>query len=165
MRTVTIAILGAPFAAWALHGCLLFLGVTEASAVAAAVVWGVLWLSVAHLGRSSKLFRRRRSAEARGAPGGRGVWTGAVLSSFFLPVPIYGLAIGFEWLNVASASLTVPAFTLLALPLPSALWWMLLWPRVADRDGEIIHPLGWRRYTPHAPSGVIPPRKRSALGK
>jgi hypothetical protein len=162
MRTVTLAILGAPFAAWALHGCLALLGLGELPAIAAAVVWGAAWLTVAHLGPNTRLLRRRRGDTSRGAPGGRGVWTGAVLTSLFLPLPVYGLGVALEWLDVAPASLTLPLLLMLALPAPGAMWGMLLWPGTSDREGEIIKPLGWRRYTPHAPSGVIPPRQGSA---
>ena len=165
MRTVPIAILGAPFAAWAFHGCLLVLGAGEGLAIAAAAAWGVLWLAIVHLGPSAKPFRRRQTSKSRGTPGGRGVWTGAVLGSFFLPMPVYVLSLLCQWLDVASASLTLPLFTMLALPLPGALWWMLLRPATDDSDGEIIHPLGWRRYTPHAPSGVIPPRRGAGKGE
>ena len=165
MRTVPIAILGAPFAAWALHGCLLILGVAEGPAVAVAIAWGVVWLAIVHMGPSAKLFRRRRTSTSRGTPGGRGVWTGAVLGSFFLPMPVYVLSLACEWLSFASASLALPLFAMLALPLPGALWWMLLRPATDDGDGEIIHPLGWRRYTPHAPHGVIPPRRGAGKDK
>jgi hypothetical protein len=158
MRTVPLAILGAPFAAWALHGCLLVLGLPAAPAAVIAMAWAVLWLAIVHLGPSAKLFRRRLGAGDRGIPGGRGIWTGAVLGSFFLPIPVYGFSVAFEWLDIASAALTLPLFAMLSLPLPAAFWWMLLRPST-DREGEIIHPLGWRRFTPHAPSGVIPPRK------
>jgi hypothetical protein len=159
MRTIPLAILGAPFAAWALYGCLVIVGVPAAIAVAVAIAWALVWLSVVHLGPSAKLFRRRRGPETRGARGGRGAWSGAVLCTFFLPIPVCALSIGLQWLDVASASLTLPLLAMLAVPLPSALWWMLLFPGSTDREGEIIHPLGWRRFTPHAPSGVIPPRK------
>lgn len=159
MRTVTIAILGAPFAAWGLHGCLLLFGLPELPAIVAAILWGIAWLVVAHLGPNAGLLRRRRGGASRGAPGGRGVWTGAVLGSLFLPLLVYALAVTLEWLDVASASLTLPLLLMLALPMPGAMWWMLLWPGTTDREGEIIKPLGWRRYTPHAPSGAIPPRR------
>ena len=159
MRTVPLAIRGAPFAAWALYGCLTILGVAAPVAGVLAALWGVLWLVIVHLGPGSKLFRRRGSAGTRGTPGGRGAWSGAVLCSFFLPIPIYVASVGLEWLQFGSATLAVPLLAMLALPLPAALWWMVLRPNSTDRDGEIIHPLGWRRFTPHAPSGVIPPRK------
>jgi hypothetical protein len=151
MRTITLAILGAPFAAWAMYGCIAILGLPAPAGVVLAALWGALWLAVAHLGPTSKLFRRRR-----GTRGGRGAWSGAVLCSFFLPVPLYALSILVEWIDVAPASLTLPLLAMLAVPLPASLWWMLLWPSSTDVEGEIIHPLGWRRYTPHAPSGVIP---------
>jgi hypothetical protein len=158
MRTIPLAVLGAPFAALALYGCLSILGVAGPMAVALAALWSVLWLVVAHLGPASKLFRRRRSAR-HGSSGGRGVWSAAVLCSFFLPIPVYATSMVAEWLRAGSAPLALPLVAILALPLPAALWWMLLWPSSTDREGEIIHPLGWRRFTPHAPSGVIPPRK------
>lgn len=159
MRTVPLAILGAPFAAWALYGCLAILGVAAPAAVVLAALWGVLWLAIVHLGPAWKLLRRRRGAGMRGAPGGRGAWSGAVLCSLFLPIPVYVASVGLEWLEFAPAALTLPLLAMLAIPLPAALWWMLLWPSSTDREGEIIHPLGWRRFTPHAPSGVIPPPK------
>jgi len=160
MRTVPLAILGAPFAAWALYGCLVVLGVPATAAVVLAILWGVLWLAVVHLGPNVKPFRRRRTASpARGAPGGRGAWAGAVLGSFFLPIPIFAISVVLEWLEVASAALTLPLVAMLAVPLPAALWWMLLWPASDDADGEIIHPLGWRRFTPHVPTRLVPPRK------
>ena len=155
MPTIPIAILGAPFAAWAMYGCLAILGVTAPVSATLAALWSVAWLAIAHRAPASKLFRRRRA----GARGGRGAWSGALLCSFFLPVPVYALAVLLEWLQLASATVTLPVLTMLALPLPAALWWMLLWPSSTDVEGEIIHPLGWRRYTPHAPSGVIPPTK------
>ena len=158
MRTIPLAILGAPFAAWALYGCLAILGATTPAAVMLAALWAALWLAIAHLGPSPRLFRRRRGAGTRG---GRGAWSGAVLCSFFLPIPIYAASLFLEWLRVAAASFALPLLAMLALPLPVALWWMLLWPSSTDREGEIIHPLGWRRFTPHAPHGVIPPNKRS----
>ncbi|MFL5616911.1 MAG: hypothetical protein ACJ79A_00795 [Gemmatimonadaceae bacterium] len=158
MRTIPLAIIGAPFAAWAVYACLGVLGVTGPAAVILAALWAVLWLAVVHLGPSSRLFRRRHSG-ARGTPGGRGAWSGAVLCSCFLPIPVYALSVLLEWIDVASAALTLPLIAMLAVPLPAALWWMLLRPGSTDVDGEIIHPLGWRRFTPHAPSGVIPPRK------
>lgn len=157
MRTATIAILGAPFASWALYGCLVLLGMAGTPAVVLAIVWGALWLAIVHLGRDSRLLRRRRPANSRGMPGGRGVWTGAVLGTFFLPIPICMLSILFEQLNIASATMTLPLFAMLALPIPSALWWMILWP-TAEQEDEAMRPIGWRRYTPHASSAVIPPR-------
>jgi hypothetical protein len=161
MRTIPIAILGAPFAAWAFYGCLAILGVAAPVGVMLAALWAVLWLAISHLGPTARMFRRRRGAASRGTPGGRGAWSGAVLCSFFLPIPIYTASLFLEWLRVASASLALPLLAMLALPLPAALWWMVLWPSSTDREGEIIHPLGWRRFTPHAPSGVIPPNKGS----
>lgn len=157
MRTVPLAILGAPFAAWALYGCLAILGVPATAAVALAVLWGTLWLAIVHLGPNAKFFRRRRAS--RGVPGGRGAWAGAVLGSFFLPIPVFALSFALEWLDVASAALTLPLVAMLVVPLPAALWWMLLWPATDDPDGEIIHPLGWRRFTPHVPTRLVPPRK------
>ena len=155
MRTIPLAILGAPFAAWAMYGCLAVLGIPGPFAAMLAALWSVAWLAVAHLGPTSKLFRRRRT----GTRGGRGTWSGAVLCSYFLPIPVYALAVLLEWIQLASAALTLPVLAILALPLPAALWWMLLSPSSTDVEGEIIHPLGWRRYTPHASSGVIPPTK------
>jgi hypothetical protein len=157
MRTATIAILGAPFAGWALYGCLAILGFAGTPSVVVAILWGVIWLAIAHLGRNSRLFRRRRPVNGRGTPGGRGVWTGAVLGSFFLPIPVCLLTLLIDQFHIAPASVVLPLFAMLALPVPTALWWMMLWP-AHDRDEEVMRPLGWRRYTPHAPSGVIPPR-------
>ena len=159
MRTFPLAILGAPFASWALYGCLAGLGAPSTVAVVLAALWGAFWLAVVHLGPTSKLFRKRLGSGARGTPGGRGTWSGAVLCSLFVPIPIYALATLLEWADVAAAPLTLPLLAMLAVPFPGALWWMLLWPSSTDREGEIIHPLGWRRYTPHAPSAVVPPRK------
>jgi hypothetical protein len=85
-----------------------------------------------------------------------------VLCSFFLPIPIYAASVSLEWLRVAPASFALPLLAMLALPLPAALWWIVLWTSSTDREGEIIHPLGWRRFTPHASSGVISPRKDQA---
>ena len=130
-------------------------------AVVLAALWGGLWLAIVHLGPGSKLVRPRRGVGTRGTPGGRGAWSGAVLCSFVLPMPVYLASVGLEWFQLASATLAVPLLAMLALPLPAALWWMVLCPSSTDRDGEIIHPLGWRRFTPHAPSGVIPPTKGS----
>lgn len=161
MRTIPLAILGAPFAAWTLYGCLAVLGVPAPLAVAITALWCTLWLAVVHLGPGFKLFPRRLRSGGRGIPGGRGGWSGAALCSFFLPIPVWGASALLEWIDVAPAALTLPLLSMLAVPLPAALWWMLLWPSSTDRDGEIIHPLGWRRFTPHAPSGVIPPRKGS----
>ena len=161
MRTIPLAILGAPFAAWALYGCLAILGAEAPVAVVLAALWGLLWLAIAHLGPTARLFRRRRGAGSRGTPGGRGAWSGAVLCSLFLPIPVYAASVTLEWLRVAPAGFALPLLAMLALPLPAALWWMVLWPSSTDREGEIIHPLGWRRFTPHAPSVVIPPRKGS----
>jgi hypothetical protein len=76
-------------------------------------------------------------------------------------VPVYASSALLEWIQLASAGVTLPVIAMLALPLPAALWWMLLWPSSTDVEGEIIHPLGWRRFTPHAPSGVIPPSRSS----
>ena len=163
MRTVPLAILGAPFAAWALYGCLAILDVPATFAVVLAALWGALWLAIVHVGPNAKLFRRRRASPARGAPGGRGAWAGAVLGSFFLPIPVFALSFALDWLDVASAALTLPLVAMLAVPLPAALWWMLLWPPSDDRDGEIIHPLGWRRFTPHVPTRLVPSKK--ALGE
>lgn len=162
MRTIPLAILGAPFAAGALYGCLAILGVTTPVAVLLATAWGVLWLTIAHLGPNARLLRRRRVAGSRGIPGGRGAWSGAVLCSFFLPVPVCVASLALEWLQFASAAFALPLLAMLALPLPAALWWMVLRPGSTDREGEIIHPLGWRRFTPHAPSGVIPPNRGPA---
>ena len=159
MRTIPLAILGAPFAAWAFNACLVVLGVPASAAVVLAAVWGAAWLTIVHLGPGARLFRRRRGGVARGAPGGRGAWAGAVLGSFFLPIPVYAVSFALEWAQVASAALTLPLVAMLAVPLPAALWWMLLWPSSDDREGEIIHPLGWRRFTPHVPTRLVPPRK------
>jgi hypothetical protein len=157
MRTISLAILGAPFAAWAMYGCLAILGIPGPAAATIAVLWSVLWLAVAHRGPASKWLRRRRA----GARGGHGAWSGALLCSYFLPVPVYASSALLEWIQLASAGVTLPVIAMLALPLPAALWWMLLWPSSTDVEGEIIHPLGWRRFTPHAPSGVIPPSRSS----
>ena len=161
MRTVPLAILGAPFAAWALYGCLAILGLPAIAAVVLAVLWGALWLAIVHLGPSARLFRHRRAARARGIPGGRGAWAGAVLRSFFLPIPVLAISAALEWLQVASAALTLPLIAMLAVPLPAALWWMLLSPSSTDRDDEIIHPLGWRRFTPHVPTRLVAPKKEA----
>jgi hypothetical protein len=157
MRTATVAILGTPFACWALYGCLAIVGVDGVPAIVAAIVWGVLWLAIAHLGRNARMLRRNRPSRGRGTPGGRGMWTGAVLGTFFLPIPVCLLTLLVDQLHIAPASVILPVFSLLALPAPTALWWMLLWPS-PDHDEEVMRPIGWRRYTPHVPSGVIPPR-------
>lgn len=157
MRTATIAILGSPFACLALYGCLAILGINGVPALAASVGWGVLWVAIAHLGRSRWLVRRRQSVHARGLPGGRGAWTGAVIGTFFLPIPIVVLSLVVEWLRVAPASLILPLFAMLAIPAPSALWWMVLRP-TPEVPQEALRPLGWRKYTPHVSAGVIPPR-------
>lgn len=157
MRTATIAILGSPFACWAMYGCLTLLGIGAMPAAVAAIVWGVLWLAIVHLGRNASLLRRRRSMRGRGVPGGRGVWTGAVLSSLFLPLPLYLLTALADRTQLAPVAVALPVLALLALPAPTALWWMTLWP-VAQRDEEVLRPIGWRRYTPHASSASIPPR-------
>lgn len=158
MRTIPLAILGAPFAAWALYGCLVVVGVPTGAAVTLGALWAALWLAIAHLGPGARLFRRRRGT-ARGAPGGRGAWAGAVLGSFFLPIPVVAVSLGLEWLRVAPAALTLPLVAMLAVPVPAAFWWMLLWPASTDVEGEIIHPLGWRRFTPHLPSRAIQKEK------
>ena len=154
MRTITLAIVGAPFAAWALHGCLVILGLGGMLAFGASAAWGVAWLAIAHVGPNAKIFRRRASG-SRGIPGGRGVWTGAVLGSSFLPLPVYAVSVGLEWLRIADASLTLPLIGMLALPVPGALWGMLLWPSPADQDGEMVRPPGWRKFTPHVSSRAI----------
>jgi hypothetical protein len=164
MRTATLAILGAPFACWALYGCLAVLGVDGTPALVVSIVWGVAWLAVAHLGRRSWLARRRRTEHGRGMPGGRGVWTGAVLSTFFMPIPIVLLSVLVEWLHIASASMILPLFTMLAMPVPSALWWIALWPTTEEAQ-ETLRPIGWRQRTPHASSVVIPPRGGSLRGE
>ncbi|MEO6525349.1 MAG: hypothetical protein ABIP93_01860 [Gemmatimonadaceae bacterium] len=163
MRTETIAILGTPFACWALYGCLAIMGVAGAPAIAAAIAWGVLWLVIAHFGRNT-LLRRRQSTRCRTAPGGRGLWTGAVLGSYLLPIPVCLLTLLVVQLGVTSASMVLPLFVMLGMPVPSALWWMVLWPSQGN-DAEVVRPLGWRRYTPHAPSGIIPPRSGRNLGE
>jgi len=157
MRTATLAVLGTPFACWALYACLATMGVTSTPGIVAAVLWGALWLAVAHFGRNSRLLRRRRPLRGHGTPGGRGVWAGAVLGSYFLPIPVAALTLLVDQLHIASGSVILPLFAMLAVPAPTALWWMLLWP-THDHDEEIMKPLGWRRYTPHAPLGAIPPR-------
>jgi hypothetical protein len=157
MRTATLAILGSPFACWALYGCLAILGVGVVPALAASIGWGVLWLAVAHLGRNSWLVRRRPSGQGRGTPGGRGMWTGAVLGTFFLPIPLVLLSLLAESLHIASSSMILPLFAMLAIPAPSALWWMLLRP-TPEVPQEALRPLGWRKYTPHVSAGIIPPR-------
>ena len=161
MRTIPLAIIGAPLAAWALHACLLVLGMPATGAVVLAIAWGAGWLTIVHLGPGARLFRRRRGGAMRAAPGGRGAWAGAVLGSFFLPIPVYAVSFALEWARVASAALTLPLVAMLAVPFPAALWWMLLFQEPDDRDGEIIHPLGWRRFTPHVPTRLVPPRKGS----
>ena len=158
MRTATLAILGSPFACWALYGCLEIIGIAVTPALVAAIAWGVLWLAIAHLGRNARIFRRARGAHSRGVPGGRGVWTGAVLGTFFLPIPVCLLSLLVDRLHIASASLILPLFAMLAIPAPSALWWMALWPATDEQPDEALRPLGWRRYTPHASSAAIPPR-------
>jgi hypothetical protein len=160
MPTATIAILGAPFASWALYACLEIMGIADAPALAIAIVWGIVWLAVAHFGRSSWVAHRRRTEHGRRMPGGRAVWTGAVLGTFFLPVPIVLLSVLVSWLHIASASMILPLLTLLAVPVPSALWWIALWPDMEDPE-EALSPIGWRQRTPHAPSVVIPPRRPS----
>ncbi|MEO8560827.1 MAG: hypothetical protein ABI601_02055 [bacterium] len=157
MRTATLAILGAPFACWALYACLEIMGIGGTLALAVSIVWGTVWLAIAHVGRSHWLTRRRRTDLGQGMPGGRGVWTGAVLGTFFLPIPIALLSVLVEWLHIASASMMLPLFTMLAVPVPSALWWIALWPNM-EQPQETLRPIGWRQRTPHAPSGVIPPR-------
>jgi hypothetical protein len=159
MRTLPLAIIGAPFAAWALHGCLGALGAPELVAIVAAILWGMLWLVVAHLGPNARFLRARRGSGRRAIPGGRGVWTGAVLGALFLPLAVYVLALALEWLAVAAAPLTIPLIALLAASVPGALWWMLLFPGVAAQDADVVRPLGWRRFTPHVAAGTIPPRR------
>lgn len=156
MPTATIAILGSPFACWAMYGCLEMLGLTGLPAVVAAIAWGVVWLAVAHLGRDSVLVRRRRSMRGRGVPGGRGVWSGAVLGSLFLPLPAYVITLLLEQLELVPVAVALPVLAILSLPAPTALWWMTLWP--AAMEDEMLRPIGWRRLTPHAPSSAIPPR-------
>jgi hypothetical protein len=157
MRTATLAILGSPFACWALYGCLAILGADGMPAIAASIAWGAIWVAVAHLGRNSWLVRRRQSVHGRGTPGGRGAWTGAVIGTFFLPIPIVVLSLLVEWLHIASAAMILPLFAMLAVPAPSALWWMVLRP-TTEVPQESLRPLGWRKYTPHVSAGVIPPR-------
>ncbi|MDB4883555.1 MAG: hypothetical protein JWL95_2321 [Gemmatimonadetes bacterium] len=157
MRTATIAILGSPFACWAMYGCLAILGISATPAAVAAVAWGVFWLAVAHFGRYARRLRRGRTKRGRGAPASRGLWMGALLGSFFLPIPIVLLTLLVDRFHVASAAVILPLFAMLAMPAPTALWWMALWPSTTD-DEVIMHPIGWRRYTPHAPSVLIPPR-------
>lgn len=157
MRTASLSIIGSPFACWALYGCLSIMGFDGTPAIAASIAWGALWVLVAHFGRNSWLIRRRRPVDGRGTPGGRGAWTGAVLGSFFLPIPIVVLSLLVEWLHIASAPMILPLFAMLAIPAPSALWWMVLRP-TPEVPQEALRPLGWRKYTPHVSAGVIPPR-------
>lgn len=165
MRTITIAILGAPFAAWALHGCLILLGAPEGAALIAGAAWGTFWLVAAHLGPNARFLRRRRGDGSRGIPGGRGVWTGAVLGSLLLPIPVVAIAVLLEWLDLAAPPLTLPLLAILALPVPGAMWWMLLFPGPAHREGDIVRPPGWRRFTPHVPSRVIPSPRTTDRGQ
>ncbi len=146
MRTALIAILGTPAACWAALGCATLLGVHGPDAVAVAVGWGALWLSVVHLGYAPAfLARRRRAMRGRGARSTRGVWSAAVLGSLLLPLPVYLLADVFQRLHLAPATLTLPMLLMLAIPAPAALWWMTLWP-ATEREEEILKPIGWRNY-------------------
>jgi hypothetical protein len=74
-----------------------------------------------------------------------------------MPVPIVLLALLADYSHVVSASLALPILTILAMPVPTALWWMVLWPAV-DPEADVVR-IGWRKYTPHVSSAVIPPRR------
>lgn len=155
MRSKTSIILGAPLACWGLFGCLTLLGQNPDVSGIIAVMWGVLWLALVHFRRSPHWTARDRTAAPRRS--GRTVWNAAVLTSLFLPLPVYFLALLFQYIGLAQVTLTIPLFAVLALPAPASLWWMALRP-VTDRDEVVLVPVGWRHYTPEAPAGVIPPR-------
>ena len=157
MRTSTLAIIAAPLACWAVLGGAAQMGMDERVAVAAAVLWGALWLTIAHAGRGL-YSASRRSSRGRGGDGTtRSIWRATVLSSMLAPIPVYLLSVLFDRLAIAPASVTLPMFAMLALPVPASLWWTVLCP-AADLDEESIAPIGWHRYTPCAPLAVIPPR-------
>ena len=158
MHSKSAVILGAPLACWGLFGCLTLLGQSADAAGLGALVWGVVWLAVAHIGRKPRaLSRDRKYARRRGA---RSVWNGAVLTSVFLPLPVYLAALLLEYMGLAQVSVTVPLFAVLCVPAPLALWWMAIWPAVAPVE-ETLAPLGWREYRPQVPAGIIPPRNSS----
>ena len=160
MRSKTAIILGAPLACWGLFGCLVLLGQNADVAGAISVIWGALWLALVHFRRTPHWTASDRRQGTRRS--GRTVWNGAVLASLFLPLPVYFLALCFEYIGLAQVTLTIPMFAVLGLPAPAALWWMALWP-VTDRDEVTLVPMGWRHYTPAAPAGVIPPRNSGLL--
>ena len=155
MRSKTAIILGTPIACWGLFGCLMLLGQNADVAGVAAGMWGALWLALVHFRKPPHWTARDRGRTNR--RGGRTVWNGAVLASLFLPLPVYFLALFFERIGIAQVALTIPLFAVLGLPAPATLWWMALVPS-AERDEVMLVPLGWRPFTPHAPSSAIPPR-------
>lgn len=157
MRTSTIAIVIAPLACWAVLGCAALAGMNNGMAIAAAVLWGATWLTVAHAGRGLYSSSRHRSQRRGRNRTTHAIWRGAVMSSLLLPIPVYLLTILFDRLQIAPTSVTLPMFAMLALPAPASLWWTVLCP-ASDLDDETLTPIGWHRYTPHAPMSVIPPR-------
>lgn len=156
MRTSTLAILLSPLACWAVLGCAAMVGVDGNVAAAVAVLWGATWLTIVHAGRGlyATTGRRRSAGRARTT---RTIWRGAVLSSLLLPIPVYLLTILFDRLQIAPTAVTFPMFAMLALPAPASLWWMVLCP-AAEPDDDTITPIGWHRYSPHAPMAAIPAR-------
>jgi hypothetical protein len=163
MRSNAAIILGVPVASWAVFGCLSLLGVPFDRAGAIAVGWGIAWLALSHFGRPPRWSTRDgRSARRRSS---RSIWNGAIAASLFLPIPVYGIALLLESLQLAPVTLTLPLFAVLGLPAPTALWWMTLWP-AAVQDEHTVVPVGWhpadlspiRVASPQGNAGLIPER-------
>jgi hypothetical protein len=145
LRPLYISIIGAPVAAWALYGCLVLGAVQPDVAGIAAIAWGSCWIVIARLGSG----RGGVSASMRG---------GAILTSLFLPLPVYVLTLSAEWLGFLPVSVGLPMFAMLCSAAPLLFWSMALRPRRRRRNSQPMMVMQFNHFEPRASAGSIPPR-------
>src|SRR4051812_9214148 len=107
LRAATIV--GAPFAGWALFGCLCLMGADVGLAGTLGMTWAIVWIGVSWLGT--------RRAGVSGA-----MQSGAILTSLFLPIGIYFMSLGTSWLLGIPEDATVPMFAVLLSSAPLYFW-------------------------------------------
>ena len=146
IRPRTIAIVGAPLAAWALFGCLTLSGMAPDYAGAIAFAWAFFWILIA------------RIASGRGGVPGS-MRRGAIVASLFCPLPVYLLSLAADGLAVLPSQVGLPMFATLFGTAPLLLWLLSLRPRRKGRNSGPLMVMQWHEYDPHAPAGSIPPRK------
>jgi hypothetical protein len=132
-------------AAWAFFGCLALADVSSANATALAVVWAALWIALGWVGTQ----RSGVTASMR---------AGAILTSMFLPIPVYLLTVASAWLTLIPSSAGLPMFALLCSSAPMFFWSLTLKNRRRRRHSGPMLVMSWHHYQSKAPESAIPPR-------